>query len=52
MKELTFVEAIREAVDEEMARDPTVIFLGTDVGPIGGQWANSWAHMKSMDRRE
>ena len=36
MKELTFVEAIREAVDEEMERDPTVIFLGTDVGPIGG----------------
>ena len=30
------MEAIREAVDEEMARDPTVIFLGTDVGPIGG----------------
>lgn len=30
MKELTFREAINEAVDEEMARDPTVFLMGED----------------------
>ncbi|MEW6048371.1 MAG: alpha-ketoacid dehydrogenase subunit beta [Bacillota bacterium] len=30
------IEAIREALDEEMARDPRVIVLGEDVGVKGG----------------
>ena len=31
MRELTYVQAIREAVDEEMARDPTVFVVGEDL---------------------
>jgi 2-oxoisovalerate dehydrogenase E1 component beta subunit len=33
---LNMVEAVREALAEEMARDPAVVLLGEDVGPKGG----------------
>jgi 2-oxoisovalerate dehydrogenase E1 component beta subunit len=35
-KELSYLEAIREALGEEMRRDPKVFLLGEDVGPYGG----------------
>ena len=35
-KELSYLEAIREALAEEMRRDPKVFVLGEDVGPYGG----------------
>jgi pyruvate dehydrogenase E1 component beta subunit len=35
-RELTFAQAIREALDEEMARDPRIFILGEDVGAWGG----------------
>jgi 2-oxoisovalerate dehydrogenase E1 component beta subunit len=35
-RELTYLEAIREALAEEMRRDPKVFVLGEDVGPYGG----------------
>jgi len=35
-KELTYLEAIREALAEEMRRDPKVFVLGEDVGVYGG----------------
>ena len=35
-RELTFAQAIREALDEEMARDERIIILGEDVGAWGG----------------
>src|SRR6266852_848752 len=35
-KELTYLEAIREALQEEMRRDPKVFVLGEDVGAYGG----------------
>src|SRR5580692_10347816 len=35
-KELSYLEAIREALEEEMRRDPKVFVLGEDVGPYGG----------------
>ena len=35
-EELNMVAALREAIDEEMARDETVMVLGEDVGPKGG----------------
>jgi 2-oxoisovalerate dehydrogenase E1 component beta subunit len=35
-RELTYLEAIREALVEEMRRDPKVFILGEDVGPYGG----------------
>jgi 2-oxoisovalerate dehydrogenase E1 component beta subunit len=35
-KELSYLEAIREALFEEMRRDPKVFVLGEDVGAYGG----------------
>src|SRR5688572_23363510 len=35
-KEITYLEAIREALIEEMRRDPKVFVLGEDVGRYGG----------------
>ena len=34
--EITVVEAIRQAIDDELARDPSVLLLGEDVGVYGG----------------
>jgi 2-oxoisovalerate dehydrogenase E1 component beta subunit len=36
MAELTLIDAIREAMDEELARDERVFITGEDVGPRGG----------------
>ncbi len=35
-RKLSYVEAIREAMDQEMARDERVMLMGEDVGRIGG----------------
>src|SRR5437764_9504694 len=35
-RELTLVEAVREALLEEMARDDRVVLLGEDIGRLGG----------------
>jgi 2-oxoisovalerate dehydrogenase E1 component beta subunit len=36
MAPVTMVEAIREALDEEMQRDPAVVLIGEDIGVYGG----------------
>ncbi|MEK7326556.1 MAG: alpha-ketoacid dehydrogenase subunit beta [Chloroflexota bacterium] len=36
MPEMTLIEAIRQAMDEELARDDCVFITGEDVGPRGG----------------
>ena len=36
MSELEFRKAIRDALDEEIARDPSVVFFGEDVALAGG----------------
>jgi 2-oxoisovalerate dehydrogenase E1 component beta subunit len=36
MPETTYLEAIREALLEEMERDPAVVLLGEDIGVYGG----------------
>jgi 2-oxoisovalerate dehydrogenase E1 component beta subunit len=36
MAETTYLEAIRQALDEEMARDASVVLLGEDIGVYGG----------------
>ncbi len=36
MSEITFLEAIREGIAEEMARDESVFCLGEDIGAFGG----------------
>ena len=38
-RELSFAEAIKEAIGQEMERDPRVFVLGEDVGKIGGIFA-------------
>ncbi len=36
MRELTYSKALREALTEEMARNPDVLLLGEDIGVYGG----------------
>ena len=36
MRELTLLEAVREALFEEMERDSRVVVFGEDVGRLGG----------------
>ncbi len=36
MSEVTYLEAIRQALEEEMDRDPSVFLLGEDIGAYGG----------------
>ena len=35
-REITYAEAIREALSQEMRRDPTVFLMGEDIGVYGG----------------
>lgn len=41
MREISYSEAIREAIVEEMRRDPAVFLMGEDVGTFGGVWGVS-----------
>ncbi|HZK02224.1 MAG TPA: alpha-ketoacid dehydrogenase subunit beta [Anaerovoracaceae bacterium] len=41
MKELTYAQAICEALDEEMERDDSVVMLGEDIGFLGGNFKTS-----------
>jgi pyruvate dehydrogenase E1 component beta subunit len=41
MRKITYSEAIREAMSEEMRRDPDVFLMGEDVGAFGGVWGVS-----------
>jgi 2-oxoisovalerate dehydrogenase E1 component len=36
MRELTFPQALNEALDQEMARDPSVFLMGEDIAETGG----------------
>jgi 2-oxoisovalerate dehydrogenase E1 component len=40
-RQLFYVEAVREAMDQELARDPRVVLIGEDVGKIGGLFSCS-----------
>jgi 2-oxoisovalerate dehydrogenase E1 component beta subunit len=52
MRELTYLEAIREALAEEMRRDPKVFVLGEDVGAYGGAFgATQGLHAEFGDMR-
>lgn len=41
MRELTYAEAIREAMSQEMRRDPSYLFIGEDIGVYGGAFGVS-----------
>ena len=36
MRELTYSQALRQALTEEMTRDPNIILMGEDIGVYGG----------------
>jgi acetoin:2,6-dichlorophenolindophenol oxidoreductase subunit beta len=38
LREITYAQAVAEAIDEEMARDENVFLMGEDVGVIGGNF--------------
>jgi 2-oxoisovalerate dehydrogenase E1 component len=38
MRELTFTEAAREGLTEEMTKDPTIFVVGEGIGPRGGNF--------------
>jgi pyruvate/2-oxoglutarate/acetoin dehydrogenase E1 component len=38
MRRLKPIKALREALDEEMSKDPRVCFFGEDIGAFGGVW--------------
>src|ERR1700730_2546709 len=54
-REVTYLEAIREALAEEMRRDPKVFVLGEDVGAYGGAFGatqglyDEFGEMRVMD---
>ena len=37
-KKMTYMQAVRLALDEEMARDEKVIMMGQDIGILGGAY--------------
>ncbi len=41
MKEITYAQAICEALDEEMEKDDNIVMLGEDIGYIGGNFKTS-----------
>ena len=41
MREITYAEALKEAMSEEMRRDEKVIFIGEDIGVYGGAFGVS-----------
>lgn len=41
MRELTYTAAAREALAEEMARDPSIFVVGEGIGPRGGNFATT-----------
>lgn len=49
-RELSFVEAINEALVQAMERDPTVIVLGEDVAGGGGRTEDAWGGILGATR--
>ena len=41
MREITYADAIREAMSEEMRRDENIVFMGEDIGVYGGAFGVS-----------
>src|ERR1039458_123149 len=50
MAETTYLEAIRQALFEEMDRDPAVVLIGADVGVYGGAFKVSEGLLESVGR--
>jgi pyruvate dehydrogenase E1 component beta subunit len=50
MREITFAQALGEAVFEEMEKDPTIFTYGEDIAKQGGVYRHSIHH--SSDRKD
>jgi len=52
MREITYREALREAMQEEMRRDPAVFLMGEDIGRYGGVYSVTKGLLKEFgDKR-
>ncbi|MEP6691330.1 MAG: alpha-ketoacid dehydrogenase subunit beta [Gemmatimonadaceae bacterium] len=51
MAEVTYLEAIREALFEEMERDPNVFVMGEDIGAYGGAFKVTEGLMEKFGER-
>ena len=47
-RELTYLEAVREALTQEMRRDPAVFLLGEDIGVYGGAFGATWGMLEEF----
>lgn len=47
-REITYLEAIREALTQEMRRDPTVFLIGEDIGVYGGAFGVTWGMLEEF----
>ncbi len=45
MREITYSQAINEAYDEELQRDPSVFIMGEDIGPY---WGAAFGEMRGL----
>jgi acetoin:2,6-dichlorophenolindophenol oxidoreductase subunit beta len=55
MRTLTYMEAVREAIREEMRKDPHLFMIGEDVGPYGGEMGMTqglWKEFGDMRLRD
>ena len=50
MREITFLEAIREAMTQEMERDSTVFMIGEDIGEYGGAFQVSYGMLEKFGK--
>ena len=50
MREIQFREALREAMNEEMRRDPSVFLMGEEVAEYNGAYKVSQGMLESLDR--
>lgn len=48
MREITYLEAVREAMTQEMERDERVFLIGEDIGPYGGAFGASFGMLEQF----
>ena len=51
-REITYAEALREAMREEMKKDPQVFLLGEDIGVYGGAFGVTQGLIEEFGPRE
>lgn len=48
MREITYLEAVREAMTQEMERDPRVFMIGEDIGEYGGAFQVTYGMLEKF----